>query len=688
MVNGKPIMIKGVNRHEHNGYYGHVVSLADMIADIRTMKQFNINAVRTCHYPNDPRWYALCDEYGIYLYDEANIESHGYGYDPENTLANKPEWKAAHVERIMNMIERDKNHPSIIVWSMGNEAGTGSNFLAGYKAAHQRDNTRPVHYERAEKLTDVTERHTDIHGDMYRTIESIQEKWLGTDLERPFIWCEYAHAMGNSTGNFQEYWDFVEANRQLQGGFIWDWMDQGLAKYDEKGTRYWAYGGHFEPKGVHHDYNFCMNGVIDPDHTPHPGLFQVKKAYQNVSFKDAGIAEGKVTIQNKYFFNDLSQLIIRWELVANGKVSKSGSIHPSNIAAQSSKTVSLEWGNFVPNKNVEYFVNLYAVNVAETELIPFGHVMATEQIAMPGFVKASPTPVNLQDLVVAETNEFVTISGIDFEIALDKKLGAISSYVLSGYALIKEPLVPDFWRAPIDNDFGNKMPTRCEVWKEALSNAKVGEVKTEKISDSQVKISTVLSLPSVDGSIKLEYLIWGNGQMDVSYHFEAKKADLPEIPRMGMKLQMPKEFDNLRYYGRGPWENYVDRKVAANVGIYASKVADQYFAYNRPQENGHRTDARWLSLCNQGGLGLKVEAGKQTFGFNALHYTTNDFDHGQKKQLRKTTDVKPGDFVELHIDHFMMGVGGDNSWRAKPHAPYMYFADKPYAYTFSIIPIK
>lgn len=378
LVNGQAVLLKGVNRHEHNEYYGHVVSIDDMIKDIKMMKQFNINAVRTSHYPNDPKWYELCDIYGLYVYDEANIESHGYGYKPDETLANKTEWKAAHVERTMNMLERDKNHPSIIVWSMGNEAGTGPNFLAAYKAMKNRDNTRPVHYERAEKETDIKERHTDIQGDMYRSITSVKNKWIGTDPERPFIWCEYAHAMGNSTGNFQQYWDLIESERQMQGGFIWDWMDQGLAAYNDKGEKYWAYGGHFEPEGQVHSNNFCMNGVVNPDHTPHPGLWEVKKVYQNIGFKSIDAKSGRITVKNKRFFTDLSDCRIRWELLADGCIVRSGELEQKSIAPHSEHNFKIPYGDFDFSK-AEYFLNIYALNTVETKLLPYGHVIANEQ---------------------------------------------------------------------------------------------------------------------------------------------------------------------------------------------------------------------------------------------------------------------------------------------------------------------
>jgi len=313
LVNGKAIYIKGVNRHEHDQTTGHVISIESMKKDIQLLKQFNFNAVRTCHYPNDPMWYKLCDEYGIYLIDEANIESHGYGYDPDKTLGNKPEYMQMHMERVANMVERDKNHPSVIIWSMGNEAGTGINFLAVYKWTKERDNARPVHYERAEKQTSITERHTDIRADMYAGLNNIK-KYLDTDPDRPFIWCEYAHAMGNSTGNFQDLWDFVESHPKHQGGFIWDWVDQGIIKTNAKGNKIWGYGGDFEPEGKYTDKNFCSNGLVFPDRSLHPAIWEVKKVYQYIKIRPVDLEKQRYEIKNMFDFTNLNNYKILWEV--------------------------------------------------------------------------------------------------------------------------------------------------------------------------------------------------------------------------------------------------------------------------------------------------------------------------------------------------------------------------------------
>ncbi len=686
LVNGKPILLKGVNRHEHNQNYGHVVNEENMLADIKMMKLNNINAVRTSHYPNDPLWYKLCDQYGLYIYDEANVESHGIGYNPKNTLANKPEWKAAHVERILNMVERDKNHPSIIVWSMGNEAGTGPNFLEAYKAIHARDKNRPVHYERAEKETDITEHHTDIISNMYAPIDWVANRWVGTDAERPFIWCEYSHAMGNSSGNFKEYWDLVRNNRQIQGGFIWDWMDQGLVKYNEEGTKFWAYGGYFEPEGVYNDGNFCFNGLVNPDLTPHPGLFEVKKVYQNIHFKNLNISEGTITIMNEHFFNDLNNYLIHWDLIENGKVVQTGRFEPTGLSPQTEKEFSLGLKDFKAKNGREYFLNIYAVQGKDTYMIPFGHMVASEQFALSTFEKMFVKPTTSSKMMLKDTNEAILITGENFTANVSKKTGAITSYKLNNYELMNDPLVPTFWRAPTDNDFGNKMPQRAEVWKEVMKNATVESVTSKTVSPSELSVNTTLKLPTVEGEIEINYSIYSDGTITVNYKFEAKKTDLSEIPRIGMVFRMPKEFNNLQYYGRGPWENYIDRNTGAFVGLYQSKVAEQYVAYGRPQENGHKTDTRWLRLTNQSGLGFNIQANEQPFEFNALHHSTEDFDSGKKKLLKSPADIKERDFVEVHLDHKMMGVGGDDSWGSRPHKPYMYYSDKVYNYSFTITP--
>ena len=688
LVNGKPILIKGVNRHEHNASTGHVVDKEIMIKDIETMKRLNINAVRTSHYPNDPLWYSLCDQYGLYLYDEANIESHGMGYKPENTLANVPEWKEAHVSRVMNMINRDKNHPSIIVWSMGNEAGTGPNFLDSYKAALEYDDTRPIHYERAEKMTEVTEQHTDIIGNMYERIPQVEKLYSEGGEQRPFIWCEYSHAMGNSNGNFKEYWDLVYSNPKIQGGFIWDWMDQGLIQYDEQGEPYWAYGGHFEPEGIYNDGNFCLNGLVNPDWTTHPGAMEVKKVYQNVHFKQVDLTADQVIIHNDHFFKDLEGYLITWELMENGVAVQRGWFTPKDVEPQEQKAFPLNINKSNIKENKEYVLNLHAKRVGDNKMVPMGYTLAEEQFVLSPYNFELEKSTATNKLKVVENEESLLFSGSGVDILFSKESGLITSYKIDQKELMKRPLKPTFWRAPIDNDFGNNMPVRCKVWKTAFDKGSLVGFEHMEFSPSETLIKTQYVLESGNAELDVYYMVNTLGEVVVDYVFKPLNSELPEIPRIGMKMQLIKSLDKLEYYGKGPWENYVDRNNSAHIGLYESTVGEQYYPYTRPQENGHKTQVRWLNLTEESGIGLKVDAIEAPFEFNALHYTTSDLDPGEKKTGRRYNELKEGDFVELHIDHRMMGVGGDNSWGAKPHEKYMYYPDKEYGYRFRIQPIR
>ncbi len=687
LVNGQPILIKGVNRHEHHPQFGHVVNKESMIKDIETMKQFNINAVRTCHYPNDPLWYQLCDEYGIYLYDEANVESHGMGYEPEQTLANNSAWKEAHVSRVLNMVKRDKNHPSIIAWSLGNEAGDGSNFVAAYDAAHTYDNTRPIHYERAGKQSHVGGKHTDIQGHMYMKIPDVKRLWVEGKQDQPFIWCEYSHAMGNSNGNFQAYWDLVYSHPQIQGGFIWDWMDQGLSKKNQKGEEVWSYGGHFEPEGVHHDENFCMNGLVNPDWTPHPGVYEVKKVYQNIHFTSFDPVSGGLTVFNDHFFTNLDDYIIRWELQKEGALLTSGYLLPKGVEPQQEKTFNVDLSSITIDEAFEYRINFYVSKLTTDDLLPIDHIVASEQFLVNAhdFNKESLTPKSL--LRLKESDDVAMFVANDIKMEFSKKSGLLRSYKINEAELVKEPLVPEFWRAPTDNDFGNWMPERSKAWKNAFDGAELKEFKINKFKAPEMEVSTAFKLPRVNADLEIDYLINGAGEIIVSYHFIPHNKNLDEMPRVGMKMQLNRSFDQLEYYGRGPCENYADRNTASFIGLYQSTVAEQYYPYNRPQENGHKTDVRWLKLANFTGAGLCVEAINVAIEFNALHYSTSELDPGEKKLLRTPKDIKEGDFVELHIDHRMRGVGGDNSWEARPHAQYQYYANKEYRYQFRLKPV-
>lgn len=687
LINGKPILIKGVNRHEHTPQNGHVVTRQSMLKDIETMKRLNINAVRTSHYPNDPLWYSLCDEFGLYLYDEANIESHGMGYNPEHTLANVPEWKEAHVSRVMNMIKRDKNHPSVIVWSMGNEAGTGPNFLESYKAAQNFDDTRPIHYERAEKMTDLKERHTDIIGNMYMPIPQVKELYNEGEHARPFIWCEYSHAMGNSNGNFKEYWDLVYSHPQIQGGFIWDWMDQGLMKYDPQGQPYWAYGGHFEPEGVYNDGNFCLNGLVNPDWTPHPGAMEVKKVYQNIHFKELDLMSDQVIVHNDFFFKNLDDYTITWELLENGTAVQRGWFAPDGIGPQEQKAYRLNIDKSKVKDGKEYVINFYAKQIANTRFVPLGYVVAEEQFVLSPYDFDDQKNIPVGKVKVTENANSLLLSAQGIDIAFSKQSGLLTSYQINDSELIKQALAPTFWRAPTDNDFGNNMPKRCKPWKTAFSNGTLEDFSYQETSASEILVKTKYSLDAVSSDLDIFYTVNAGGEITVDYVFAPENSELPEIPRIGMKVQLQRALDSLQYYGKGPWENYIDRNKSARIGLYQSKVAEQYYPYTRPQENGHKTGVRWLRLTAPSGIGLQLSAIYAPFEFNVLPYATTDLDPGEKKAGRCYNELKEGDFVELHIDHKMMGVGGDNSWGAKPHEQYRYYPDKDYSYRFKLSPI-
>ncbi len=678
-INGKPIYIKGVNRHEHDETTGHVISEAGMLKDIALLKQNNINAVRTCHYPNAPRWYELCSIYGIYLVDEANIESHGMGYDSATTLANKEVWLEAHMDRTKSMVERDKNFPSIIIWSLGNEAGNGSNFYATYDWIKERDRTRPVQYEQAFRKN---ERNSDISCPMYMKAVHM-ERYAKTHADKPLIQCEYAHAMGNSVGDFIDYWNVIEKYPNLQGGFIWDWVDQGIAQFDKNGKKYWAYGGDFGPANVPSDNNFVCNGIVSPDRRPHPTLYEVKKVYQYIKFSmDDSM---KFTIKNAYSFADLSRFGFVWLMEENGILIKEGTFPTFNLLPGEETRLTVPFGSITVNDKSEYFITLKAIVKDSAFMVPAGHIMAYEQFRLP--LGAIPDPVAETNGTLKIENDAsgITISGTDFEVQFNKG-GWLSGYSIQGKNIITSPLVPNFWRAPIDNDYGNFMPRRLSIWKHAIDSVRLIASDSKKIQDGVIEIITTHSLPTVKATWNSVYTIYADGQIRVKTHFDMTDLNLPEIPRVGMRMRILPEYQNMNYCGRGPWENYIDRHTAALISQYSIKVSDQFFLYVRPQENNYHTDVRWLSLTNDSGKGIMVK-GIPVFSTSALQNAMEDFDDGEQKDQRHITDIVPRDFIEWCIDLKQMGVGGDDSWGSKPLDKYMIFPGD-YSYEFVIAPVK
>lgn len=678
-LNGKPVLIKGVNRHEHDQYKGHVISEESMISEIALMKQFNINAVRTSHYPCHERFYELCDKYGLYITSEANIESHGMYYG-KHSLAKNPEWKEAHLDRNIRMVERDKNHPSVIVWSMANEAGDGENFTAVYKWIKDRDPSRPVHYERAEMGAN-----TDLYCPQYPGVKHLKS-YASKKQSKPMIISEYSHAMGNSNGNLVDLWDVIydEKNTQLQGGYIWDWIDQALVKTDEKGNEYWAYGGDYGPEDLPSDNNFVINGIISADHTPHPAMWEVKYAYQNVRFYAEDLAKGVFRIKNYHDFVDLADYQISWSISTNGEVEKSGILHDLNLAPQKSELVQIPFEDIQIKAGSEYFVDFSVVVKKDQPFRTKGFEVAHDQFQLPWFEEKVAAPSQQADLQLADQPEKFHIFGENFEITFDKQTGKLSSYQIAGVELLQKGLSINFWRAPNDNDKGSDMIERLGIWREVSNAAELSEITSEPINE-EIVVRSNYQHSIINSTQMVEYRINKAGEIRVSTHIKLGKAGLPDMPRFGMRMELPVDFDNLRYFGRGPHENYVDRNRAAFVGLYAGKVADQYFNYVRPQENGYKTDVRWFELRNPNGMGFRVSS-KNKLGFSAHHNPIEDFDQLTHQDYRHINDIVKKDGVFVNLDLKMMGVAGDDSWGARPYEEYAVPA-KEYMFTFILKPV-
>ena len=680
-VNGVRIYIKGVNRHEHDPFTAHVISEESMIRDIKMMKQFNINTVRTCHYPNDPRWYDLCDKYGLYIIDEANIESHGIGYDPDKTLAEKPEWADAHMDRTVRMVERDKDHPCIIIWSLGNEAGDGKNFEADYAWIKQHDNTRPVQYERAQ-----LNNHTDIYCPMYPSIQSIKDYALKPEV-RPLIMCEYAHAMGNSTGNLKDYWDAIESTSYLQGGCIWDWVDQSFANKTNRTDTCWFYGGDYGiVNNIPSDTNFCCNGLVSSNRKVHPGLWEVKKIYQNISVKPIDIKTGKFEIFNKYDFTDISQYEIQWNVLENGKSIANGLVANQQIPPHKSKIVTVIYPAVNLTPGAEYFITFSYKAKAVGEMIPKGFEVGWDQFQLPWSKPDVKNDIStLQRLTIKNLiSDKTQIEGINFRITFDNNTGKLQSYVYDTSEFISLIPWPDFWRAPTDNDMGNKMPARCGIWRHAFENVIKDSFLIKQINPYQVEVKTQFDLPSISSKFYCTYTLYGNGEIIVHNRFVPGKEDLPEIPRVGIKMGIPGRFENVSWYGRGPQENYQDRNSGAMVALHSKNISEFFFPYVRPQECGNITDIRWISLKDNLGNGF-IAAGLPTLSVGALNINTENLNWSP--QTRHACEVNKSSFITLHLDLKQMGVGGDNSWGAPVHPEYTIPA-KEYNYAFRIKPFN
>ncbi|NIV31207.1 MAG: DUF4981 domain-containing protein, partial [Anaerolineae bacterium] len=580
-VNGKAICIRGVNRHEHDPDTGHMVSKGSMIGDIMLMKRHNINAVRTSHYPNHPDWYDLCDQYGIFVIDEANIESHGVWDRP----ARDPVWREAMVERVTRMVERDKNHPCIIAWSLGNEAGHGPNLEAAADWAHAHDPSRPLLYNPAEDLPWV-----DIISPMYPSVERLAAMAQDPVESRPVIMCEYAHAMGNGPGGLKEYWDLIERFPRLQGGFIWDWVDQGLRQFTADGEEWFAYGGDLgdEPN----DGNFCMNGLVDPDRTPHPGLLEVKKVYEPVAVEPVDLEGGVLRIVNKQASQDLGWLEAAWTVEADGQVLQSGKLPELDVPAGGSAEVSIPYD--VPNlaPGAECWLGVSFTQARDMLWGLRGREMAWAQFLLP--VQASPQVLHLDGMpaaVVEEIGTAVVVRGQGFILTFDRRTGQIDDWKHRGRDVVKHGPEMNLWRAPTDND----APRLAALWRAAgldRLREQLGAISVEQLTPQAVRVRVDTADPRVGVRSRYNYWVFGSGDVVLEHTVELAQA-LPPLPRVGVKLALPGEYQEFAWYGRGPHETYSDRKQGARVGVYRSVVRDELLPYETPQEYGNRTDVRW-----------------------------------------------------------------------------------------------
>ena len=689
LVNGQPILIKGADRHELDPDGGYIVSVERMIQDIKIMKQLNINAVRTCHYPDDPRWYDLCDEYGLYITAEANVESHGMGYG-DRTLAKNKEFELAHLERNQGNVLSFRNHPSIIVWSLGNEAGYGPNFEKAYDWVKATDTTRPCQYEQARQ-----DGKTDIFCPMYYDYNGCERYSQGNN-PRPLIQCEYAHAMGNSMGGFKEYWDLIRKYPKYQGGYIWDFVDQGMRdKSPITGREIFTYGGDYG-KYPASDYNFNCNGIIAPDRRLNPHAYEVGYYYQNVWLKDVDLKEGKVEVYNENFFKTLNDLEMVCMLIPDGKTNNLFVVKEfndfQNIAPQSKKIIeSPSLKNAIADYLAKYpdrelTANFYFRAKQTQPLIEKGQVMAKQQFIVqpyqfPDFSAASAAPSVSKE----ETNSYIKLSAAGTDLYVGKWTGWIDYLTVDGKDMLqfRESVVPEFWRAPTDNDYGAGLQRRFRTWLNP-------QMKLKSCTVEGNAITTQFEMPDQKAKLTMTYTLTAEGEVIVREQLATEKdAKVSELFRFGMALQMPKTFDRIEYYGRGPAENYIDRKDSEFLGLYENQVVKEYFDYIRPQESGNHTDVRWFSVLDKAGKGLCFYS-NAPMEASALPYTTAQLDDGVNKDKawgRHSGDLIPSGMTSVHIQKRQIGLACVNSWGAWPLPEYR-LPYQDYDFTFAIKPVK
>ncbi|MBB5118865.1 beta-galactosidase [Streptomyces eurocidicus] len=681
-LNGRPLVLRGVNRHECDPDHGQAVPEHRMVEDILIMKRHNINAVRTSHYPNHPRWLELCDEYGLYVVDEANLETHAV----RDTLpASLPEWTAACLDRVRSLVERDKNHPSVVIWSLGNEAGRGTAFERMADWVHGRDPSRPVHYEGMNEVADVTSR-------MYATPAEV-EAHAASDDTKPFVLCEYAHSMGNSTGNLQEYWDVIDAHPRLHGGFIWDFADQAIRLPVPGGPEggFLSYGGCWSP-GARSDGNFCCNGLVDADRRPHPALHEVKKVYQPLRITATDLAEGAVRITNKHLFTSLGAYALRWEVTRDGETVQQGALAAPPAEAGGTATVELPLEPpEKPEPGAEYWLNVSFVLRDATPWAEAGHVVAREQLALPWRAPAAVparNPAPTSALEITQTSHSITVTGPELHLSLDRATGVLTTYRHRGHELLTGGPVPNFWRAPTDNDIGRGTQVALRTWRDAGAHRAVTGTEVTRLTRSEVALGITATLPTAPAASLWETLLTVRGDDEILVRHTLTPGDgLPELPLVGVLLTVPADFRTLTWYGRGPHENYRDRRTSAFISRYRASLDAPPMPYARPQQAGDVTDVRHASLTRSDGIGLTVlaEPGGDAgpLEISALRWAPFDLEG-----LRHPHEMTARQEIVLAVNHRQMGVGGNDSWGAPPLDGYRLPADRPYSYSYRLRPSR
>lgn len=675
LVNGEEVKLKGANLHDHDPLTGRTVSYEMMVKDVELMKQSNFNAVRLSHYPHDRRYYDLFDRYGLYVIDEANVESHGISFRLNLLPGSDPLWTHAILDRGRSMVEANKNYPSIVIWSLGNEAGHGENFEQMAALVRTLDSSRPIHYQHYNQVADM-------NSYMYPSLDFLQREINNPDIQKPIILCEYVHSMGNSTGNLDEYMKLMEDNRNFIGAFIWDWVDQGLLKEDEHGRKFWAYGGDYGD--YPNDGNFNLNGVVFPDRSPQPALAKVKYSYQYVKFSEVDLKSGRIHLFNNYDHTNLNQLELRWQLKEDGKVIQSGHLIDLDVAPGEGTLVELPLETPVYEPGREYWLDVSLHLKSGTRWAEKGTKMAWEQFEMP-YAVAPAQMMNTGDypsLEAEELKDIITVQNENFRIKISAHDGALILYEYEGNNLIDGPLVPNFWRATTDNDRAG-WRDKLDDWQQAAANREVVNTQLTRLSDGRVKITIDGKFPVGETTYQTVYTISGNGAVQVAQTVTPVGPEIPSsIPRVGMQMRISKNYETMHWYGRGPEENYVDRKTGITVGEYSLPLEEVWVDYPYPQENGNRDDVRWAAFTNQNGNGF-ITVASNKINVSAWPYSLEDL-----QEATHINELPERDFYTVNLDYKQQGVGGTNSWTESARALQAYRLPTltSYSYSFFIQP--